>query len=489
MNAPELLDLVARLNAGRQPVYLVGGAVRDQELGREPHDLDFTAQGDLRPLAAALANWLGGGLFALDEERGTYRVVLDGGRTVVDFASLRGRDLQADLAARDFTINAMARDATARERLIDPLGGRLDLERKILRACSASAFMDDPARTLRAARMSVGLGLAIEPETMAWLSAAVPLLPRVSAERMRDELCRMLESGQAAACLRLLDRLGLARNLLPELEALKGVDQSSPHVYPVWEHTLMVVEKLDLLWQALVDPGRMDAFPGEVLETAGEYLAVFGERLREHFGERLVPGRSVRALVFFAALYHDCAKPMTRSIDADGRIRVFEHEKMGANLAAARARALAFSSEEVARVGSVIAGHMRVHHLAQTGKSPSARAIYRLFRDTGQAGVDICLHTLADTWGTYDHTLPLSHWREELEVCRSLLNACWERTAEVIDPPRLVDGNQLMRALDLRPGVMVGRLLEAIREAQVEGEITTQAEALEYARQEFENLV
>jgi poly(A) polymerase len=132
---------------------------------------------------------------------------------------------------------------------------------------------------------------------------------------------------------------------------------------------------------------------------------------------------------------------------------------------------------------------MRVHQMTQTGKPPSARAIYRFFRDTGLAGIDICLLSLADTWATYSQTLTLAHWLEELQTCQTLLEARWERTEQIVSPPRLVDGNDLMLALSLRPGPAVGRLLEAVREAQVEGVVSTRAEALEFVRRVAEDLV
>jgi tRNA nucleotidyltransferase/poly(A) polymerase len=489
MDASALLGLIARLNKSHHPIYLVGGAVRDRFLGREPHDLDFTAQGKIRSLASAVADVLRAGFYPLDEERGTYRVVLDGGRTVIDFASLRGMDLHADLLGRDFTINAMALDIARPDELIDPLGGLSDLRQNRLRACSTTSLSDDPARALRAVRLSIGMQMEIDPQTLEWVKAAAPLLARISAERIRDELFRMLESSRFSACLRLLDTLGLAAIVLPELGLLKGVAQSEPHVHPVWEHTLEVIDRLDILWEGLVERETVRS-PGEpVMETAVCVLGRFHEHLAGHYSARILESRSLRALVAFAALYHDCAKPLTRSMDPGGRIRFLGHEDRGALLAAARARALAFSGEEAARVQAIIAGHMRLHQMSQGGQQPSARAIYRFFRDTGLAGVDICLLSLADTWATYCQTLPLEHWLEELRTCQVLLEARWERTEQIVSPPRLVDGNDLMRILSLRPGPAIGRLLEAVREAQVEGEIGTREEALEFVRRVAEDLV
>jgi tRNA nucleotidyltransferase/poly(A) polymerase len=491
MNAAQILELVARLNRSDRPIYLVGGAVRDQVLGREPHDLDFAAAGNIRALAAGLADTLNAGFYPLDEERGTYRVVLENGRMVIDFAMLRGKDILADLCARDFTLNAMARDIAHPQELIDPLGGLNDLTEKQLRSCTPTSLYDDPARTLRAVRLAVGLDLEISPQTSTWIQASGPLLARISSERIRDELIRMLESPHPAVSLRLLDSLGLASLVLPELEGLKGLVQPSPHVNLAWEHTLEVLERLETLWNILVGPvaefSSNSASPP--LDTVWQLLSPYRNALGEFYAERIVPGRSLRGLLFLAALYHDVAKPLTRSVGPDGKIHFLGHDDKGAQLAANRARMLALSGEEAARIQAIIAGHMRVHYLSQEGQKPSARAIYRYFRDTGPAGIDICLLSLADTWATYSDTLPLKHWQIEVTACQVLMEARWERTEQVISPPRLLDGNDLMRSLDIRPGPAIGRLLEALREAQAEGEIATREEAMEFIRRIARDLV
>ena len=160
-----------------QPVYLVGGAVRDLLLNRPVHDLDFSTLEPVKSLARGLAGDLQAALFALDEERGTYRVVEsrpDGSRFTYDLAVLRGGDLPTDLLDRDFTINAMALDLRHPGKLIDPLGGAQDLRDKVLRVCTPHSFENDPVRVLRAVRQSVQFELRIEPVTLNLLKASVP---------------------------------------------------------------------------------------------------------------------------------------------------------------------------------------------------------------------------------------------------------------------------------------------------------------------------
>jgi putative nucleotidyltransferase with HDIG domain len=201
--------------------------------------------------------------------------------------------------------------------------------------------------------------------------------------------------------------------------------------------------------------------------------------LKAHLSQALSDTRDRRLALKLAALLHDVGKPLTRSVGDDARVHFFEHERVGADLAAERLGALRFSNDEVETVQTVVAHHLRPGHLAQS-KGPSRRAIYRYFKATGAMGVEVALLSLADQLATYGPALPGQDWRRRLEVVESLLNAFFERT-EVVAPSPLVNGHELMAALALSPGPPVGQLLEAIREAQAAGEIKTRAEALALA--------
>jgi poly(A) polymerase len=157
------------------------------------------------------------------------------------------------------------------------------------------------------------------------------------------------------------------------------------------------------------------------------------------------------------------------------------HDSQGARLAARRAQALALSQAETQRLETIVGGHMRIHLLAKSAPA-SRRAIYRFFRATTAAGVDLCLLSLADTLATYGLELPQATWVSELEVCRSLLEAWLERAPEMVYPPRLVSGDDLMTFFELQPGRRIGELLSAIQEGQAVGDITNREQALQFAR-------
>jgi tRNA nucleotidyltransferase/poly(A) polymerase len=486
--SPLLASVQEALPSG-QEVYLVGGAVRDALLGRESHDLDFAVPAGGIKLARMIANKLKGAFYPLDVERDTGRVVLvseDGARISLDFATYRGTDVEADLRDRDFTINAIAYNLGT-ESIFDPLNGGKDLRARLIRACSTESLANDPVRVLRAVRLAAGLGFQIDAETRQKMKQAAGRLRSVSPERLRDELFRILEGPQPGTAIRALEMLGVLPHILPELPALKGVEQPTPHVYDVWTHTLATLNQLEEILAALVpryDPESTgDLFTGLLVLHLGRYR----EQFAAHFASSLNTDRSMRALLFFAALYHDIAKPACTSTGADGRIRFWGHDEKGSEMTAARANALHLSNDEIHRLRLNIRNHMRIHfhsnRLEVEHKTPSRKAIYRFFRDAGEAGVDLILLALADTRATHGHTLTQAIWTAELDICRIFLENYWENPTESVSPPRMLDGNELMSEFDLKPGPRVGEILEAIREAQATGKVHTREEALAFVRE------
>ena len=477
-----------------QELYLVGGAVRDMLLNRPSHDLDFALPSNGITFARRVANALHADFMTLDQERDTGRVIVtasDGTRTFLDFATYRGKDLEADLRARDFTINAIAFDVRT-QALLDPFNGASDLRSKVIRACSPTSLSDDPVRILRAIRQAAAFQFKIDLETRKAMKQAASLLPRVSPERQRDELFKMLDGPKPDASMRALELLGVFPYLLPELNALKGVDQSPPHVHDVWEHTLSVLGSLETILSALAPEysadDTNDLFTGLLTLRIGRFRGQFAR----HFAESLNTDRTVRAALFFAALYHDVEKPATRTVESSGRIRFFDHDVKGAEVAGGRGRVLNLSNDEVERITKIVEHHMRFHfftsRLEGEKKEPSRKAIYRFFRDAGKAGVDLVLLGLADLRGTLGPTLTQQTWAAALDVARILLENYWEKPEETIAPPRLLNGNELMSELRLEPGRVVGQLLEAIREGQATGKVESRDQALSFAREYLKEL-
>jgi tRNA nucleotidyltransferase/poly(A) polymerase len=481
---PPLVERVrAALPAG-QEIYLVGGAVRDLLLDRPSYDFDFVLPGKAIAAARRVANALHANFYPLDEVRDVGRVIVEEGkeRATLDFITLQGADIDTDLAARDLTINAMAIDLRSPDALLDPCDGAADLKAKRVRACTPDAFRNDPVRVLRAIRMAASFSMRIEKGTRQALRGAASGLSQVSAERLRDELFRLLNAPKLAASLRALEVLGALQPVLPELVALKGVEQSAPHAFDVWEHTLQVVNKLDhiiaLLGEHYSPDGAGSLHSGLVVMHLGRYRSQFSELM----ASELVPGRRRRELLMLATMFHDAGKPAACSVEADGRIRFIGHAEGGAELIAARCQVLHLSNDELDYLTAVVRGHGRPFELTLTGELPSPRAIYRYFHQTGELGVDICLLSLADFMGKYGAELPQDVLIEHLETLRMLLEAFYEKRAQVVSPTPFLNGDDLLKELSLQPGPKIGELLETLREAQAIGEISTRAEALAWAK-------
>lgn len=469
---PLLSQLQPIFAAWKKPVYLVGGAVRDLLLGRTSPDLDFVVSTGGIQLAFWVGNALGVPAFPLDKQRDTGRVVLED--LLLDFAAFRGATLTEDLQDRDFTINALAMPALPPYTLIDPTNGLTDLQNETIRYTHPAAFSHDPIRVLRAVRMAVQLGFAIESATQQAMLPAALLLQNSSLERVRDELNKWLKIALPDQAFRLGMEQQLLAVALPEMVDLVGVVQSPPHHEPVWEHTLTVLRYLVIIEKQIQEPN---------METElGRLLAPYANQIREHLNRTVTGDLDGHLLLRWAALWHDAGKPATQTMEENGRIRFLGHDRLGATLAAKRLRYLRFSNEAIGHVQTVVAGHMRPLLLCQQ-EGITRRAIYRFFRDLGSAGIDVCLLSLADDLATNPH-LTAPNPRLLSFVAQSWQHY-FEQYQTFIHPAPLVTGHQLMQALNLPSSPEVGRLLRLIEEARADGLVQTMEEAIAFAQNHY----
>jgi tRNA nucleotidyltransferase/poly(A) polymerase len=481
----ELIETVRQILTPGTPCWLVGGAMRDMLLGRPLHDMDFVLPGGARQMAQAVAHALGGVCFSLDNERDTHRVIRklpDSSDFYLDFIQQNGDSIQADLAARDFTINALAVELGALDKLVDPLGGLADLRAKCQKACSPGAMLADPVRCLRGIRQASTLGFSLEKDTIGWIKAALPHLNNCSPERIRDEIFRMFEDSHPERALRVLDTLGGMEVLFPELSPLKGTVQTAPHQFNAWDHSLVAVSSLEEIMTILTCLPDGEGKGNWLMGMISLHLGRYRDRLRTYLAESPTPPRTRRALLFLAALYHDAGKPETATTGEDKRRHFYRHERVSSPLAVQRSLALAMSNTEIDWLERVIRHHMRIHHLANQVDELTPRAIYRFFKSTENAGVGVCLLSLADLLATYGTTITREALEAELAICKRLLEAWWERPDELINPPRLLTGSDLIEDLKITPGPLLGELLEAIRVAQVDGKVKSREDGLALAQ-------
>lgn len=480
-------QVVSWLASQNVDAYLAGGCVRDRLLGRVIYDLDVAVASDGLILGRRLADSFGADYYALDSKRSTGRAVLwreDGARLYVDIARFRGEGLTQDLAGRDFTINALAVDVHSPGVVIDHHGGLADLQAGLIRAVSEDAIRSDPVRALRAIRQGAQLGFVLDRRTEELIRRDGGALRGVSAERICDELSKLLACASSAPFLSDLDELGLLCVILPELEPLRGLEQPSPHRYGALKHSLETVGAFELLLSSIgYEPPGWETKGAqqdqEELEVGN--LLGFTRQLGQHLDAVMSDVRPRVVTVKMAALLHDVGKPTVRAVDEDGRIRFLGHEESGSKIAWETLRRLRFSGAEARLAEIVVRNHMRPLMLASQ-ESVSSRAVYRFFRDTGDAGVDILLVALADHLATHAFETEGTGWQGLVTLVMRMLTHYWDREADREKASPLVSGRDLLRDFGLQPGPQIGRLLDAVREAQAIGEVRTRDEALDLVR-------
>jgi poly(A) polymerase len=453
---------VAREALRGEPAWVVGGAVRDRLLGRPVLDLDVAVAGDPRALARHLAVAAGGPAFQLSGAFGAWRVHAPDRAWQVDVTVLQGDSIQEDLAQRDFTVNAIAEPLDGGP-LVDPHDGAGDLERGCLRMVSAEAFDRDPLRVLRLARFAAGLGFEPEAATVAAASERAGRIAEVAQERVFGELKHLVTSDRALDGLAQMGTLGLTEHVLPELAALRGVEQNRFHHLDVHDHTLAVLEATIALEH---DP--VAALGDEHGEAIAEFLA-------EPLADELTRGGALR----FGALLHDAGKPETRDFTPEGNVTFIGHDQAGARISRELLTRLRTSERLRAHVAALAEHHLRLGFLVHR-RPLDRRTVYRYLRTCEPVEVDVTLLSVADRLATRgDNAEPAI--AVHLELAREILGAALEWRAYGRREP-LIRGDELATALGIEPGPRLGELLAAIAEAAYAGEVATRDEAVALAR-------
>jgi poly(A) polymerase/tRNA nucleotidyltransferase (CCA-adding enzyme) len=304
----------------------------------------------------------------------------------------------------------------------------------------------------------------------------------VAGERVRDELLKLLDTPHAARWLRYLDGTRVLTAIIPELEAGRDCEQPHVHVLPVLAHILETVRAIEWLQAQLPHPGTTvnDDLPLAVatqpdLQPVLPYAPVLADLLATSRGH----GVRRAALLKLAALLHDVAKPQTKEVHADGKVSFYGHQDIGAEIAGQVGRRLRLSKPDVAYVQLVVREHMRPGQL-RSAELLTRRAVVRFFRDTGDAGPDVLLHELADHLATRGPHVSVESWRAHLAWTTAMLDGYYIPARPPQEP--LLRGDELIAALGIAPGPLVGTILREIDEARAVGEISNREEALALAQ-------
>ncbi len=451
---PMIVQVKALAEQADGQAYLVGGAVRDFWLnGVLPNDLDFMLiDCKAQHLAKALADHNHGHLVPLDWDFGIHRVVFDDGLTV-DFSDALENNMQADLARRDLTINALAIDLRSGE-LLDPFHGQDDLQKKCVRMVSAENLLDDPLRMLRVFRFAAGIQAnEIDPATLEVVRRHGEKIWDSAGERIQYEFFRFLSVERCFPYLQAMADCGLLEVILPDLSAMRKIPGSGFHHLGLFEHTMELVKQAERL---------MDELP---VKTQGW--------LRQSF----TPAVTRFGLVKLACLLHDIGKPDTMGEKEDPvhgkRLTFYGHEELGEQMAGPLLARLKVSNDVRDYLKKLIRWHL---YPCQFGPDSPRKSVLRFYRRMGDETPDVVLLALADR---HSATGP---WLQPGELEAATHAHIWllenyEAEQVVLKVPRLLNGREVMQLLNVGPGPHLKEMLEAVQEAQQLGEVQTADEA------------
>ncbi len=492
--SPILRLIEEEARAWDEPVYLVGGMIRDV-LWDSPSKLDFdiAVGGSAKAFADKLAGRLMATCFVLHESTQIYRIALKAkGRHVaqVDVAQVQGGGIEDDLSRRDFTVNALAlKLPLSGTDPIDPTGGLKDIKGRILKATGDEVFPKDPIRLLRAFRIAANLDLRIDRKTLADIHFHRTEITKSAGERIRHEFLGILSSLGSAPWLKCMDETGLLTQVFPELEASRKCAEVYYGKGGALKHSIEVVERMDYLI-----PNLADIYADLAAPINDQMLPIFDDSVRH------------TALLRLSALLHDVAKPACAK-KVDGRLRFFGHEAKGAKMAAGILERLRFSSKETEMVSTVIRHHLRPGNLA-ANEAISDKAVYRFFRDLGDYGVSLLLLCWSDHASYLSPAIlkknikhirkhpspqPCAGKRESdttktvyhLQVISYLLQHFFFRP-DVSRPVRFLTGHDVMKNFKIEPGPRLGEILKALEEAQAEGRVKNREDAMRFVRFNFQ---
>lgn len=437
--------------------WIVGGGLRDALLGAPPADVDVAVPGDAETVARRLARAQGATRFTLSDAFGAWRVTGGDLPFTVDITPLQGDDIVEDLSRRDFTINAMA-IPLGDGPLIDPNGGRADLEGRVLRMVSPQSFRDDPVRIVRCARIACQTGFAIDDATRLRARMDAGALTQSAGERIFEELRRIARLADAWRALELLDDVGGLGVLVPELEEGRGLEQTPYHHKDVLGHTLEVVQHACAI--------RAD--PDEVFRGAGPGM---GAMLAEPLADQLTRGE---ALVF-ACLFHDMAKPATYALTSEGRATFFRHDIVGADMAADWCRRSKTSNRLRETVSLCVRRHLALGFMVH--RQPlSLRQIVRYLDLTAPADAELLVLSCADRLATNGRRTTPPQIARHLDVARQVARELVRMHAEG-SPTPLLNGLELVELAARPAGPWTARAVAALREEQLVGLVRTRAQA------------
>ena len=462
-------------------IFLVGGAIRNSFFKIKVQDYDFIVKDNPVKIAKRIADFFHGNYYVMDKTRGTARALisLNGEKLKVDVAQMVGDSINADLSKRDFTINAIAKRIPATNEIIDPLGGESDILNSILRPCSPTSFEDDPVRVIRAVRFINEFDLSFNSLDIDRLRITAGSLNIVSGERKRDEIVNILDKTDVKQALINMLEFGILEKIFPEVAILEKVELDPPHAHNAWEHTLQVVTYCQQLLDLCSGNIGMKWINPRV-DQAFREIKKFQQLISDDLGNPITPERSKRSLLLLAGIFHDTGKGIIEPFIKENRKCFPKHAKVSSRVIKVKAREMGFSKNEIDFLVHIVHFHMKPSQSAFIAQNEKDIHIHRFINKVGPAGVLIGLLHLADVLATYEGTITDERWDRTISVVYNIFDAYYFRFNEIIHPPKIIDGNDLVNEFNLPPGKNIGRLLGLVVEAQVVGAIHNKKQAKKF---------
>ncbi len=467
MNIPFLDSIQTIAKTKKADVYCVGGFLRDTLINTPKNDFDFAVSQDALKFARSFAKKVGGKYILLDEDHCCARIAkkIKDELYTYDFADYRAKTLKGDLSRRDFTVNTFALNITNlsdtaewKKDLISHRSAQKDLKTKTVRMVGKNAFKEDPLRILRAFALMATHNFKIEKTTQDQIKKDAKLLNNVSYERITAELFKILESDKCYTIVRLMNRLGVLGQIIPQIKIMFGCTQGAYHHLDVWKHSLEALKQFDLILK----------------EKATD------QELMDYLNETIAGDRRRKGLIKLALLLHDIGKPDTRRKRPEGGYSFHGHENVGRQISFHVAKLLRLSTKERHLLEDMVQMHLRPGYISNF-KRPSAKMLLRYFRDTKDEAGSIALISLADQRATRGPLTTEEDQTHHQKICERLIRDFFAKRDEKPFVP-LLKGKDLIRELKLKPSPLFGKILKSVEEEQVLGKITTKAEAVRLAK-------
>ncbi len=429
--------------------YLVGGAVRDFLMGKTTVDRDIAIVG-----AEEFAKKIDGTFIVLDEENKIYRVVLEDKINYLDISELQGGNIEEDLLRRDFTINAIAYDLQ-KEEFVDVTGGLNDLKNGVLRHIKNENFEDDPLRILRAFRFISVTGFEMAEELKTAINKYKHLAFNPSKERIMYELLKLFGGKNASKTLILMDEFGLLEKLVPYVTEMKKVPPNTHHHLDLFHHVVETVRNIEELYENSSDS------------------------VKQHLDQIDFGGFSRINHLKLAGFLHDIGKYSTWTIEENGRHRFIKHDDVGAKMCVPFLRSLKFSKKQIEYISCMIKNHIYPSNVV-AAPDLNEKVMMRYLRKMENNVIDNIVLAKADRLSARGEAITEEIINNNLNGLDKLLNFYLEKRETIKPLPKLLSGYEVMELKGIKQSPELGNIIKALNEAQLNGEINTKEEAIEF---------